>query len=84
MSKIFEAIKIDVGLAPVSLASTNATSPYFSLAITGRPSLFGSGSNGNHKDSKAGSVSGQRRGGRIAKLLTGAAATITANVNVRV
>jgi len=83
MEKIYEKMKIDVGLAPVSLASSNLTSPYFSLAEYRKAiAVLEAGPMAITKTAKIEVYQAKNAAAGSAKLLTGAAATITANVNV--
>lgn len=83
MHKMYEELKIDVGLPPTSLATTNATGAYFSLAEFRRAigilqiaNMVAGGS------AKLEIFQATNAAAGSAKLITGATATIAANVNV--
>lgn len=83
MNKIFEEIKIDIGLKPTSLASTNATGEYFCLADYRKAmAVLQVAAMAITKTAKIEVFQATDAAAGSAKLLTGAAATITANVNV--
>lgn len=83
MNKLFEEVKIDIGVAPVSLASNNLTSPYFCLADYRKAiAIVEAGLMAITKTVKLEVYQAKNAAAGSAKLLTGATATITANVNV--
>lgn len=83
MNKMYEDFKIDIGLPPTSLATTNATGAYFSLAEFRRAigilqiaNMVAGGS------AKLEIFQATNAAAGSAKLITGATATIAANTNV--
>lgn len=80
MNKLYEEIKLDIGLAPVSLASTNATGTYFSLAEFRKAlAVLIAGPMAITKTAKIEIYEATDAAAGGAQLLTGATATITAN-----
>ena len=83
MNKMFEEFKIDLGLAPVSLATTNATGEYFSLADYRRViAILQAGPIAATKTAKIEVYQATNAAAGSAALLAGATATITANTLV--
>ncbi len=83
MHKMYEGFKVDVGLQPISLASTNATGAYYSLADFRRllavldiASMVAGGTAKLEVFQATNAAAGS------AQLITGATATITANTLV--
>jgi len=83
MNKFYEEAKIDIGLAPVSLASTNATGAYHPLADYRKAlAVLIAGPMAATKTAIIEVFEATDAAAGGAQLLTGATATITANVNV--
>lgn len=83
MNKIYEEMKIDVGLPPTSLATTNATGMYYSLAEFRRAiAILIVAAMAATKTAKIEVYQAKNAAAGSAKLLTGATATITANTLV--
>lgn len=83
MNKMFEAMKIDVGVAPVSLATNNLTSVYYSLADYRKAiAIVEAAAMAITKTCLLEVYQAKNAAALSAKLLTGATATITANVSV--
>jgi len=83
MNKLYEGMKIDIGLQPVSLATTNATGEYFDLADY-RKAIFvlGAAAMAATKTAKIEVYEATGADAGSAQLLASADATITANVLV--
>lgn len=80
--KIFEEMKVDVGVAPVSI-NGNSTSPYFNLADYRKAiAVVEAGLMAITKTVKLEVYQAKNAAAGSAKLLAGATATITANINV--
>ena len=83
MEKIYEKMKVDCGLPPTSLVSTNATGMYYSLAEFRKAiAILNVAAMAATKTAKLEVYQAKNAAAGSAKLLTGATATITANVNV--
>lgn len=83
MNKVSDTLKIDVGLAPVSLASTNATSEYYPMANYRRALFLVNAAAMATGKTVVGQVyQASDASGTGAKVVTNAAVTITANTNV--
>jgi len=83
MNKIFEEKKIDIGLPPVSMASTNDTGEYFCLADYRKAiAILQVGPMAITKTALLEVYQATNAAGGSAALLAGATATITANVLV--
>ena len=81
-NKLYEGMKIDIGLKPTSLASTNATGEYFSLADYRKAiAVLQVAAMAITKTAKIEVFQATNAAAGSAALLAGATATITANVN---
>jgi len=83
MNKLYEEMKIDIGLQPVSLATTNATGEYFDLADYRKAiAVMSAAAMAATKTAKLEVYEAKNAAAGSAALLTGATATITANTLV--
>ncbi|MBE9546756.1 MAG: hypothetical protein IMF10_04560 [Proteobacteria bacterium] len=83
MNKLYEALKVDIGLAPVSLATTNKTGEYFCLADYRKAiAILQIAGMAATKTAKIEVYEATNAEAGSAALLTGATATITANTLV--
>jgi len=83
MNKLYEALKVDIGLPPTSLASTNATGCYFSLAEYRKAlAVLNAAAMAATKTCKLEIYEAEDAAGTGAQLLTSASVTITANTDV--
>jgi hypothetical protein len=84
MNKVSDTLKIDVGLAPVSLATTNATGDYLPMANYRRILfLVNAAAMAVTKTVVAQLYQATDADGTSAKVITGATITITANTKVK-
>jgi len=82
MNKLYEGMKVDIGLAPVSL-NGNSTGVYYNLADYRKAiAILHAGAMAATKTAKIEIYQAKDADATDAKLLTSATATITANVNV--
>ncbi len=83
MQRITEGLKLDIGVAPVSLASTSKTGDYYSLRDYRRAvGVLTADAMAVTKTAKLELFEAKDAAGTGAQLITGAAATITANTKV--
>lgn len=83
MNKLYEEVKIDIGLAPVSLATTNATGEYFCLADYRKGlAVLQVAAMAATKTAKLEVYEATNAGAGSAQLLPSATVTITANALV--
>ena len=83
MNKIYEELKVDIGLVGQTLSASNVTGPYFSMAGWERAmAVLICGALAITKVCKIEIFEGEDSDGTNGALLAGAAATITANTNI--
>jgi hypothetical protein len=83
MNKIYEELKIDIGLVSQALNNTNVTGKYHSMAEYRKAiAILSGGAMAATKTTKLEIFEAKDADGTSGALITGAAATITANTNV--